>query len=179
MRSSRLGPRGGTSFGQASSLRSTRSRASRISIDQKALQDGQPQPSVHFLGSAVVILLTDGENTARLDPLAVAPVAAQAGVRIYPIGIGSPNGAVVDIDGFRVATDARRPAAPRDRASAAAASTSRPGTPRRSIRSTAPSISSSRSTGARPRSPRSWPARALFLFLAGARLSMRWYGRVI
>jgi len=37
----------------------------------------------------VLILLTDGENTAgNLDPLAAAELARQAGVRIYTIGIG-------------------------------------------------------------------------------------------
>ena len=40
----------------------------------------------------------------QLDPLALASVAAQAGVRIFPIGIGSASGAVVDIDGYQVAT---------------------------------------------------------------------------
>ena len=63
-----------------------------------------PQPGIRFLGSSAVVLLSDGDNTAALDPLALAPVAAQAGVRIFPIGIGSPNGSVVDVGGFQVAT---------------------------------------------------------------------------
>ena len=62
------------------------------------------QPDVRFLGSAAIVLLSDGDNTAQLDPLALASVASQAGVRIFPIGIGSPNGAVVEVDGFQVAT---------------------------------------------------------------------------
>ena len=41
------------------------------------------------LTSAPDILLSDGDNTAQLDPQALASVAAQAGVRIFPIGIGS------------------------------------------------------------------------------------------
>jgi len=49
-------------------------------------------------------MLTDGEDTSRLDPLAVAQIAAQSGVRIYPIGLGSAEGTVVDVDGFSVAT---------------------------------------------------------------------------
>jgi hypothetical protein len=49
-------------------------------------------------------MLTDGEDTSRLDPLAVAQIAAQSGVRIYPIGVGSEAGTVVDIDGFSIAT---------------------------------------------------------------------------
>jgi Ca-activated chloride channel homolog len=51
-----------------------------------------------------VILLTDGENTAEPDPLQVADVSSSAGVRVYPIGLGSPQGTVLEIDGFHVAT---------------------------------------------------------------------------
>lgn len=40
-------------------------------------------------GQRVLVLLTDGQNTAGpLDPLAAAELAAQAGVRIHTIGIG-------------------------------------------------------------------------------------------
>ena len=34
----------------------------------------------------------------------MAKLASVAGVKIYPIGIGSPEGTVVEIDGFSVAT---------------------------------------------------------------------------
>ena len=50
----------------------------------------------------MVVLLSDGENTAPPDPLAVAQLAADARVRIFPIGIGSPEGTVVEIDGFKI-----------------------------------------------------------------------------
>jgi Ca-activated chloride channel homolog len=40
-------------------------------------------------GQRVLIVLTDGQNTAgTLEPLAAAQLAAQAGVRVYTIGIG-------------------------------------------------------------------------------------------
>jgi Ca-activated chloride channel family protein len=39
--------------------------------------------------SRVVILLTDGANTAGTDPLAGAKVAAEAGIRIHTVGIGA------------------------------------------------------------------------------------------
>jgi Ca-activated chloride channel family protein len=51
-----------------------------------------------------VILLSDGENTSEPDPLDVAELAAVAGVKIYPIGLGSADGTVVEVDGFNVAT---------------------------------------------------------------------------
>ena len=44
-------------------------------------------PGTHT--SSVIVLLTDGENNTSPDPLTVAQTAADRGVRIYPIGIGS------------------------------------------------------------------------------------------
>lgn len=57
-----------------------------------------------YHSSAAVILLSDGENTAEPDPIAVAELASTAGVKVYPIGLGSPDGTVLEIDGFQVAT---------------------------------------------------------------------------
>jgi Ca-activated chloride channel homolog len=53
---------------------------------------------------AVIVLLTDGENTAPEDPFEAAQVAADRGVRIHTVGIGSPEGAILDLDGFSVHT---------------------------------------------------------------------------
>jgi Ca-activated chloride channel homolog len=60
--------------------------------------------------SAVIVLLTDGENTQRPDPMAAAQTAADRGVRVYTVGIGSAAGATLDIDGFRVHTQLDAPA---------------------------------------------------------------------
>jgi Ca-activated chloride channel family protein len=59
---------------------------------------------IGFYGSAAVVLLSDGENTSQADPQAMAKLASAAGVKIYTLGIGSPEGTVVQIDGFNVAT---------------------------------------------------------------------------
>lgn len=53
---------------------------------------------------AVIVLLTDGENTESPDPLAAAQEAADRGVRIYTVGIGSAAGTDLNIDGFIVHT---------------------------------------------------------------------------
>jgi Ca-activated chloride channel family protein len=53
---------------------------------------------------AVIILLTDGENNEPPDPLEAALLAADRGVRVYTVGIGSPAGATLNIDGFNVLT---------------------------------------------------------------------------
>jgi Ca-activated chloride channel family protein len=49
---------------------------------------------------AVIVLLSDGENTVSPDPLAAAQAAADSGVRIYTVGIGSAAGATLNINGF-------------------------------------------------------------------------------
>jgi len=54
--------------------------------------------------SAVIILLSDGENNENPDPLAAAQGAADRGVRIYTVGIGSPAGTTLHINGFTVHT---------------------------------------------------------------------------
>jgi len=51
---------------------------------------------------AVIILLSDGENNETPDPLDAAQVAADRGVRIFTVGVGSPAGATLDIEGFKV-----------------------------------------------------------------------------
>jgi Ca-activated chloride channel family protein len=100
----RLAPSGGTSVGQGILASLNAIAGKPIPIDGEALAAGEPQPNVKFLGSSAVVLLTDGEDTSRLDPLAVAQVAAESGVRIFPIGLGSETGAVVQVDGFSVST---------------------------------------------------------------------------
>jgi Ca-activated chloride channel family protein len=54
--------------------------------------------------SAVIILLTDGENNENPDPLAAAQAAAARGIRIDTVGIGSPEGTTLHINGFTVFT---------------------------------------------------------------------------
>ena len=53
---------------------------------------------------AVIVLISDGENTSNPAPLIAAQEAARRGVRIHTIGIGSPSGADLTINGFSVHT---------------------------------------------------------------------------
>ena len=55
-------------------------------------------------GSTVVVLLTDGENNERPDPMAAAQRAADSGIRIYSVGLGSPQGTTLKVNGFTVHT---------------------------------------------------------------------------
>ena len=52
--------------------------------------------------SAAIVLLSDGENNQQPDPIAAAQTAADHGVRIYTVGIGSAAGATLEIEGFKV-----------------------------------------------------------------------------
>ncbi len=51
---------------------------------------------------AAIVLLSDGENNQSPDPLAAAKAAADRGVRIHTIGIGSAAGTTLEVEGFRV-----------------------------------------------------------------------------
>jgi Ca-activated chloride channel family protein len=56
------------------------------------------EPGSH--GSAVVVLLTDGQATTGPDPVEVARIAADRGVRIFTVGFGSRAGETVGFGGM-------------------------------------------------------------------------------
>jgi Ca-activated chloride channel homolog len=56
------------------------------------------------LGGSAIVLFSDGENNGQPNPLDVAQAAANSGVEIYTVGIGSPEGATLELDGFTVFT---------------------------------------------------------------------------
>jgi Ca-activated chloride channel homolog len=51
-------------------------------------------------GSAVIILLTDGQTTAGPDPIESARITADRGVRVYTVGVGTPDGQVLGFEGW-------------------------------------------------------------------------------
>jgi Ca-activated chloride channel homolog len=59
---------------------------------------GREPPAVH--GSAVIVLLSDGQSNVGPEPAKAAELAAQHGVRIYTVGIGKPEGTTVNVDGW-------------------------------------------------------------------------------
>ncbi len=66
-------------------------------------QTPTPVPAGQYR-SSVIVLLTDGENNMQPDPTAAVQVAAGQGVRIYTVGLGSPEGTMLHINGFTVHT---------------------------------------------------------------------------
>lgn len=101
----RLSPQGGTVLAQGifTSLNAIAGEA--LAIDEASLDDLQ----LEDYSSAVILLLTDGEDTGGQDPLEIAQVAAEVGVRVYPIGIGTPEGTVVELEGFNILTQLNEP----------------------------------------------------------------------
>lgn len=57
--------------------------------------------------AAVIVLLSDGQSTTGPDPAAAARLAAERGVRIYTVGVGTAKGEVLRTDGWsmRVSLD--------------------------------------------------------------------------
>lgn len=51
-------------------------------------------------GSAAVILLTDGQRTAGPDVMESAKLAAERGVRIYTVGVGTKDGETIGFEGW-------------------------------------------------------------------------------
>jgi Ca-activated chloride channel family protein len=54
--------------------------------------------------AAVIVLLTDGENNMQPDPLEAAQFAADRGIRIHTIAMGSVEGTIVTVNGITVFT---------------------------------------------------------------------------
>ena len=50
--------------------------------------------------SAAIIMLTDGQRTTGVDPLDAAKAAADRGVRIYTVGIGTVDGETIGFEGW-------------------------------------------------------------------------------
>ena len=50
--------------------------------------------------SAAIILLTDGQATTGPDPIEAARMAAERGIRVYTVGVGTPNGEILVGEGW-------------------------------------------------------------------------------
>jgi Ca-activated chloride channel family protein len=101
----RLAPQLGTSlasgiFASLNTLAAEASSEPRLYTDltPEATPTPTPVPEGTY-GPAVIVLLTDGENTVNPDPRAAAQAAIDRGVRIHTIGIGSAEGTTLEIEG--------------------------------------------------------------------------------
>ena len=64
-----------------------------------ATKDTPPVPPGSY-ASAAIILLTDGQRTTGVDPLEAAQLAANKGVRVYTVGIGTKDGETIGFEGW-------------------------------------------------------------------------------
>ncbi len=107
---SRLQPQQGTSLGfgiltalKVLAINSGAPQTSGGTPTVEATPIPTPVPVGHK-GPAIIVLISDGENTAPPDPFEAAYQAAQAGVRIDAIGIGTTAGANLQINGYFIHT---------------------------------------------------------------------------
>lgn len=76
------------------------SRAASLDAPRKPAVEPLAPVAPGSYTSAVVILLSDGQTTTGPDPIEAARLAADRGVRIYTVGIGTPNGEILIGDGW-------------------------------------------------------------------------------
>lgn len=70
-------------------------------IDQKQTEKipFEPVPPGSY-GSAAIILLTDGQRTTGVDTEEATKLAAERGVRVYTVGVGTVDGEVIGFEGW-------------------------------------------------------------------------------
>lgn len=89
------------------SMMAGRDRQRGVAIDQQPVlgKDGKEQkPFVPVApgsyASAAIILLTDGQRTTGVDSMDAAKAAADRGVRIYTVGVGTVDGETIGFEGW-------------------------------------------------------------------------------
>ena len=104
----RLVPQSGTSLGRGilTALNLVYPESYLGSEGTAPLAGDAPQTG---LAPSIIVLLTDGENTDPPDPLEAAQLAIDRGVRVYTVGLGTSEGAVVEVDGFNLFTVLNEP----------------------------------------------------------------------
>jgi Ca-activated chloride channel family protein len=74
-------------------------------VNEAALnQDNSGDVNIGYYAGATIVLISDGEDTTQAGPVTMARLASTAGVRVQTIGVGTLSGTTVRIDGFSVAT---------------------------------------------------------------------------
>lgn len=74
--------------------------------EMQPLGPGRPDPAEFTpvppgsYESAVMVLLTDGQNTVGPDPMETAQMAASRGVKIFTVGFGTKDGEIIGFEGW-------------------------------------------------------------------------------
>ncbi|GLY05546.1 MULTISPECIES: VWA domain-containing protein [Actinoplanes] len=91
---------GGTSLGQAILVGLGTITGKPVSLPE----DGAAPADLGYWPSATMVIFSDGQDTGGPDAQAAAELAASAGVRIQTVGVGTTQGATVEVDGFQLGT---------------------------------------------------------------------------
>jgi len=101
----RLAPDGGTSIAQGLFTSLSAVIGEPIEVTQEAVDASDVTLlDIGYHAGAVVVLLSDGENRNSFEPIEVAQLAANAGIRIFAVGVGDTAGTTIQNEGFTVAT---------------------------------------------------------------------------
>ena len=89
------------------SLQTGRDRQRGVAIDQPSAAGKDAKDKKPFVPvapgsytSAAIILLTDGQRTTGVDSMDAAKAAADRGVRIYTVGVGTVDGETIGFEGW-------------------------------------------------------------------------------
>lgn len=87
------------------SLETGRARQRGISLDQTPKNNKETSKDFNPVApgsytSAAIILLTDGQRTTGVDSLEAAKAAADRGVRVYTVGVGTVQGETIGFEGW-------------------------------------------------------------------------------
>ncbi len=83
------------------SLQTGRERQRGFSIDEEKKEKKEFTPvAPGSYNTAAIILLTDGQRTTGVDSLEAAKLAADRGVRVYTVGIGTVEGETIGFEGW-------------------------------------------------------------------------------
>ena len=83
------------------SLQTGRDRQKGFAIDAEKKEKKAREPvAPGSYTSAAIIMLTDGQRTTGVDPLEAAKLAADRGIRVYTVGIGTVDGETIGFEGW-------------------------------------------------------------------------------
>jgi Ca-activated chloride channel homolog len=83
------------------SMQTGRERQRGMAIDEEKKEKKEFKPvAPGSFTSAAIIMLTDGQRTTGVDPLDAAKMAADRGIRVYTVGIGTVDGETIGFEGW-------------------------------------------------------------------------------
>ena len=86
---------------RANNPRISKNSAHGVAIDEAKPPKEPPAPvPPGSYNAAIIILLTDGQTTTGPDPIEAAKMAAERGVRVYTVGVGTVQGEVIGWEGW-------------------------------------------------------------------------------